>query len=478
MSFDIENLNRQLIQLIERPHVGSKRRPGEAVKVLKKLKNIRMNLVYLKTTKIGFTVNYLRGCNWSKEVNRLANDIVTNWSKLLPDLEMLKRVHQKKGLPKQAWEDEPNLPSQKTIFQIVKSCNDIKTITKLVAQAPPKKFMHEEKKKLGKKVETEKGEVDKFKKKTDPKRYQKKVLNKKQENAEISRVEAKRKVEERKVEAGEVEHKKVDLKKVARKPKPVISDESEPELVIDLKENIAPKKSVTIGPIGVTKKSKVVHNTPNQPLKPILKNSQRKQLANNSSGERLASTAKKGQSKNQSLETNGKLPPIGRLPHIKEEILRQKRLRKDAQLQGLRKDIRDDRNESNYSRNGIGGHKLNEKTARKRKQDQTTRVDTPTKRAKTFVAIGVDRLNFDKQDSPRVQNLTVLNTRPIITPSDRVRSIGSQGAEEYQSSAPSTSKGVPFTDQEPELEVYRVRSAKCMGRVIPRREHKPKWLPN
>ena len=176
-----------------------------------------------------------------------------------------------------------------------------------------------------------------------------------------------------------------------------------------------------------------------------------------------------------------KLAPIGQLPEYSAERLRQKRLEK--QENERKEKILDTLSQPSTSTGitgGVGGHQLYEKIIRKRKLERTTKMDSPRKRAMTFATVAAERYRNDNSlsDKPRVQNLPVPYSVPIITPADRLKIIQTRNLETPPENAESSKpKVVAFKDEhEIELDTWRVRSAKSLTRIIPRVEHKPKYL--
>ena len=227
-SIDIISLNRQLIQLIKHPNVGSKRRPGQAVKILKKLRDTRMTIEYLWISKIGWTVNFLRSSNWSEEVVQLADELVNNWSKLVPDTKKVKNTKIKRGKQKQTRKKKTTMYFKGLIDEIVFKHKNIESVAKEVSKIPTKKVL---------------------------KLQSKKSIKLKSINKDIV------------------------AKKIIRKKRKIISDDSDAEIEVVDKENRAPKKSVRISPNVVSKKPRVAQNSSTsntvRPLKPILKNTPR-----------------------------------------------------------------------------------------------------------------------------------------------------------------------------------------------------------
>jgi len=178
-----------------------------------------------------------------------------------------------------------------------------------------------------------------------------------------------------------------------------------------------------------------------------------------------------------------KLPPIGQLPEFSEERLRQKRI--DDEIDGTilsqpstSKSIAISKGPQTRSpTNGVGGHQLYEKIVRKRKLERTSQMDSPRKRAMTFATVSVERYR-NNYDRPRVQNLPVPHSVPILTPADRLKIIQTRNLEKPSEKTESPKqKVVAYKDEhEIELDSWRVRSVKSMNRIIPRKEHRPKWI--
>ena len=372
LSIDIRSLNRQLSQLITKPTVGSKRRPGAAVSILKQLRQYPMTLELLLKSKVGHTVNHIRSLKWSEEVSEWAEKVINEWKHLLPKVNT---------------NDKKRSLRQKSSFKRKK-----RAVNTLL---------------IDDEIEDKENEIP----------SQPEVKN--------------------------------DIKVVPNK-----SNDERKGRVIENKTNVLPKESNE----GYVRQ-RPRYLRPLKPLKSILKTTK-------------LSLIRASDPRTKKFK---KLPPIGQMPEYSAERLRERRAANEDSVLSQPSTSKSFPRESPIE-NGIGGHQLYENIVRKRKLERTYRLDSPTKRTLSFRSVGVDRLMGPLEDKPKVENWPVPHSIPILTPADRLRIIQSRSVETPNPEGETSNPKIVTFDDEPDLGVWRTRSSKSLTKIIPRKEHKPKWM--